>query len=245
MRRETELSVYSLVFAIQHENLSDPHSILVGEERFISRRIRHQAEKVVWDELTRADVARGGRLDGEFRDVLAVIQRAGTEYYGWVTGEEGSFALLVAASGRDAVAMVRTGETVSIELIRADYLAEEVIGRLPEVPAGRGKPISVLASDFAAGNNNAPTYLSGGASTRHPEARRLDALLRAPRTGGGKLYSARRDHSGTRRRSEDWVTYIDLEHGRWITYRTNGAEPFITAAPGTPQLLAGRLAELN
>lgn len=245
MRNGTEVSVYSLIFAIESEKLGDPHSVLVGEERFVSRRIRHKVERAVWDDLNQQGLASGNRLDDEFRDALATIQRAGTEYYGWITGGEDSYGLLVAASGRDAFAMVRSGGSAQIWRVRPEYIVDEVIARLPEVPSGRGKSISVLAADYTPASGSGPTYLSGGTSARHPEARRLDAFLQEPRLGGGKLYAATRDHTGRRQRSASWVTFLDFPHGRWLTYRTEGAEPSINAVPGTPQVLAKKLVELS
>jgi hypothetical protein len=245
MRNGTEVSVYSLVFAIESEKLGDPHAVLVGEERFVSRRIRHKVEKAVWEDLNQQGLASGNRLDDEFRDALATIQRAGTEYYGWITGKEKSYGLLVAASGRDAFAMVRTGESAQIWRVRSEYMVDEVIARLPEAQPGRGKSISVLATDYTPSTGGGPTYLSGGQSARHPEARRLEKFLQEPRLGGGKLYAATRDHTGRRQRSASWVTFIDFPHGRWLTYLTEGAEPSINAVPATHQVLAKKLAELS
>jgi len=144
--------------------------------------------------------------------------------------------------------VVRQGEAATIKPIRSEYIVDELIARLPDVPAAYGKPISVLESDYSgpgASGASGPSYMDGPPSARHQEARRLDALLRAPRIGAGRLYAARLDRAGRRVRSADWVAFLDLEPGRWVTYRVDGAQPSINAVPATPHVIAGRLTALR
>src|SRR2546428_126158 len=80
-------------------------------------------------------------------------------------------------------------------------------------------------------------------SARPQDARRLDALLRAARTGGAQLYAAGRDHAGTRHRSEECLTVLDIaQYGRWAVYPTSGrGERAVNAVPATPRLLVDKL----
>ena len=236
-RRAVELSVTALISLMQKENLGEAHAILAGGERYVSPRFQEEAERELRSELGRA------RVDDDFRDMLALVQRARVEYYGWITTGTETEAVLVAASGRAAVTLMRVRDRVTLTKADPDRLVESLILRLPEVPAGRGESISIRAADYVP-----PTgFLRKPAGPRSPEARRLDALLTAPRLGGAQLYTARRDHAGTRQRALDWITVLDLEQlGRWVVYSTQGrGERAVNAVPGTPRLLAAKLAELQ
>jgi hypothetical protein len=223
------LPVTTLVSLIQQESLGEPHPVLAGGERYVSHR------------FATVDV----QVDDTVRDAVARVQRARVEYYGWITDGNRSYAVLVAGRGRAAVVLVREGDRVRIEQADPDRLVQELIHRLPEVPAGRGDSISVRAADYARGGTGG-AVLRQATSSRSQQARRLDALLRAERTGGARLYTTRRDRTGTRHRAKEWISVLQLAgHGGWAVYTTAGGEPAIVAVPATSQLLAGKLSELN
>ena len=245
-RRAVELPVLPLVSLLRRENLGDPHAIFAGGERYVSPRFADEAATLLRQEL--ADAGLGGRdaLD-DLIDTLALVQRATLEYYGWVTAGDENFALLTASAGRRAVAVVRTGERVRFEAVDPDRLVEALVQRLPDVRPGSGDSVSVLATEFANRSSRSEgSIMRRTGSGRSDSARRLDALLKEPRTGGAKLYAAARDRAGVRTRSAEWLTVLDLAAGRWLVYPTLGrGERAVNAVPGTPQLLAAKLGELT
>jgi hypothetical protein len=242
-RRTVELSVFPLISLIRNKNLGDPHPIFAGGERYVSPRYADEAERLLRDELTEDGLGRRDALD-EFVDALTLVQRASSEYYGWMSSGEQRYATLVAGSGRRAVAVMRAGDRVTVERADADRLVEELVYRLPDVRTGAGESISVLAETFGA--RQAGAVLRHSKSARPEDARRLDALVREPRLGGAKLYAARRDQNGDRHRSREQLTLLDLTVGRWLVYPTLGrGERAINAMPGSPQLIATKLTELR
>lgn len=246
VRRAVELSVVPLFNLIQKENLGDPHPILSGGEGYVSPRFAAE-----WEREWRKDLADAGLGDREalrdFVNTLALVQRAGTEYYAWVGTNDESYALLVVASGRRAASLTRVGDRVTFEWADPDRLVESLVYRLPEVPAARGESISVLADEFAAANSRPRgSVMRRSAAARPDGVRRLAALLKAPRLGVAKLYAAARDPGGNRHRSDEWINVLDLADGRWAVYATRGrGQRAINAVPVTTQLLASKLIELR
>lgn len=242
--RAVEISVSPLFSLLQTENLGEPHTILAGGERYVSPRFVVESERVVRQEL--ADAGLGDKRDYlEFLDVVNVVQRASVEFYGWVVGSGQDYGLLVASRGRQAVSVLRTGETLRFERRDVDQMTDALVWSLPDVPVGRGEAISVGHTEFHS-RARAPGSVMRRASSARPEAaRRLDALLDVPRRHVTKIYAAKRDAAGNRQRSERWLTVLDLVDGRWVLSVTEARrEKWISAAPGTPQLVGDRLAEL-
>jgi hypothetical protein len=243
--RAVEISVSPLFSLLQKENLGEPHTILAGGERYFSPRFVVESERVVQRELSEAGL--GDRRDYlDFLDVVNVVQRATSEFYGWVAGSGEDYGLLVASTGRHAVSVLRTGERVRFERQEPEKMVDALVWSLPDVPVGRGEAISIGHSEFHSSQSRAPgSVMRRSASARPDAARRLDALLDAPRRFVTKIYAAKKDSRGVRQRSERWVTVLDLVDGRWAVSVTQARrEKWISAAPGTPQLLAERLGEL-
>lgn len=226
-RPAVELPVTTLVSLIEKANLGEPHAIFAGGERYVSPRFAEA----------------GGRVDERIMDVLALVQRARIEYYGWITHGDATATVLVAATGRTAAVVTRDDDRVRFDRADPDRLVESLVHRLPAVPAGRGESISIRVADYG----RSAGLLRQPVSARAREARRLDALLRAPRSGGARLYTARRDRAGVRQRAKEWLTVLDLVgQGRWAVYATAGrGERAVNAVPATPRLLATKLTELH
>ncbi len=245
-RRLVELSVLPLVSLLQRENLGDPHAVFAGGERYVSPRFADETAALLRQELAGAGL--GGRDDlYDFVDTLALVQRATTEFYGWVTSGDENYAVLTAATGRRGVTVVRSGDRVRFEVTEPDRLVEALVHRLPNVRAGAGDAVSVLATEFGSRSGRAAgSIMRRTGSGRSDGARRLDALLKEPRVGGAKLYAAARDRAGVRSRSAEWLTVLDLAAGRWVVYPTLGrGERAINAVPATPHVLAAKLSELT
>jgi EspG family len=242
--RAVEISVSPLFSLLQKENLGEPHTIFAGGERYFSPRFRAVADQVLQEELAEAGL--GDKEDYlDFVDMVNVAQRASTEFYGWVTGVGENFGVLVASYGRKAVSLVRFGDNVCFERCDVERMAERLVSRLPEVPVVRGDAISVNHAEFHAKLRASGSYMRRAAGARPDGARRLDALLDARRRFVTKIYAAKKDARGVRTRSDRWVTILDLVDGRWaLSVNETRQEKWINAAPGTPQLISDKLAEL-
>jgi hypothetical protein len=239
---KVELSIHTLYRLLQNENLGEPHAIFAGGERYYSPRFKQETDARLHRELHAAGISAPRGVDADFLDLLAVIQRAGTEYYGWLHDQEGLYSVLTATVGRQAVLAERIGENVTFERIEAVQALDSFLFRLPNVPAARAEAISVRMSDLTPAKPDGFSRRPVGP----PQVRRLEELMKQPRIGGGKLHTAKRDHRGKRTRATDWITAIDLEiGGRWAVYQTGRGERSVMAAPGTPQLIGNRLRELQ
>jgi hypothetical protein len=244
--RAVEISVFPLFSIIQKENLGEPHAIFAGGERYVSPRFAAEAERVLQQELKAAGLE--DRQDYlAFVDLVNVVQRATTEFYGWVIGVGDDYGVLVASHGRQAVGVVRSGESVRVERCELDRMVDALVWQLPDIPVARGDAISVGHAEFHASYSRVSGSVMRRAAGARPEsARRLDALLDARRASVTKLYAAKRDLSGVRQRSGRWLTVLDLvDGGRWALSVTHARQQkWINAAPGTPQVIGERLHEL-
>ncbi|MFC4854984.1 ESX secretion-associated protein EspG [Actinophytocola glycyrrhizae] len=243
--REVELSVLPLLSLMQKENLGEPHAIFAGGERYVSPRFSAEAQRVVQRDLAGAGLGERADFDA-FLDLVNVVQRADAEYYGWVTTADESYSVLVAAHGRSAVLVVRSGERVRFERCDLDRMIETLVWRLPDNGVAHGEPFSVRHNDFHAPRGRADGSVMRRSAAARPEAaRRLDALLDARRSAVAKLYAARRDMNGVRQRSERWLTVLDLVDGRWaLSVAQARGQRWIHVAPGTHQHIGDRVLEL-
>ena len=242
-RSAVELSLYPLVSMLKRARLGDPHPVLAGGERYVSHRFAGEAERWLDAELAEAGLSDRSQL-ADFTGMLAIIQRAQIEFYGWITSNDETYAVLVAAHGRSAFALTRRGDRVAFRRIGPDRLAAALLEQLEEVPPGRGEAISVREVEVARVGPR-PVLRRASDAARSEQARRLDALLRAPRRGGAKLYAARRDDAGNRVRSRAWLDLVDLPDGRWAVYTTTSrGERTIHAVTATAQFVAERLDDL-
>lgn len=240
--------MYPLISVIQQENLGDPHPVFSGGEGYVSPRFAGEAGRWLRAELAEAGLGDRGRMT-DFTGMLSIVQTARTEFYGWVTSNDGTntdtYAVLAAAHGNNAFVVARHGDRVSFRRARAERLAEALLEQLSDAPPGRGESISVREAEVATPGQKQVLRRASGGSTRSEQARRLDALLNAPRWGGAKLYAARRDDAGQRIRSRSWLDLIDVPDGRWAVYTTTvRGERTVNAVPATAPLVATKLHEL-
>ena len=96
----------------------------------------------------------------------------------------------------------------------------DVRKRLLHLPPGRGASINARAGEAQ-------------------RSRALVELMQRPRTGAAKLYAARRDRYGRRRRSESFISTIDCPDGRWLVVRCTDSrgERWVHATPATRHII--------
>jgi hypothetical protein len=135
------------------------------------------------------------------------------------------------------VVLTKAGPSVYIERLRPDDMTGAFLAQLPDVPPARGTSICAPPVEPAQ-----HSIMTRARSSIRDDRHRLEALMKQPRTGGAKLYGARRDHRGIRQRSTNWITVVDTQSGRWVTYLTEDGA--INAVPGTRQILASQLTKL-
>ncbi|MCG8917829.1 ESX secretion-associated protein EspG, partial [Actinokineospora sp. PR83] len=232
----------ALARVLRAEGIGEPHVVLAPSAYW-----RPAAEERELDARARAALAaegvvdRRGRLDVEVAASLAVLCRATTEYFGWLTSGPRSHGVLVAATGREAVLAVREGDTVVLRRARASRLAETVAEQTPDTRPAQAERAVLHRAVLAAA-----TAPADGASLLHPPpvspalrlARRVAAL---PATGGGQLHAAHRDGVGRRAVSASPVGYLDTEHGRFVNAPLPGPEERTVLAPGDRGTLAHHL----
>lgn len=141
----------------------------------------------------------GVRVDDTL-EALRVLAFADLEYFGWIGfNREVTLPVVAAAAGRHGVLALRDNGHVRIEAVHGDP-SDTLAACLPEVPPGRGASINAREEEARG-------------------SRALVELMQRPRSGVAKLYAARRDRYGRRRRSESFVTTLDCPDGRWLVVR--------------------------
>ncbi|MBW4717260.1 ESX secretion-associated protein EspG [Saccharothrix obliqua] len=157
----------------------------------------------------------GVRVD-DVREALRVLAFADSECFGWIAYDhEVTLPVIAAKAGRDGVFALRDNGHVRIGALDGDP-SDTLAACLPEVPPGRGSSINARAEEA-------------------PGSRALAELMRRPRTGVAKLFAAKRERYGRRRRSESFVTTIDCPDGRWLVVRyvDGRGQRWVHATPAT------------
>ena len=250
----------------RRENLGEPHNIFVDTQYWLDEEGERQALQRAGDDMAMHGVLMGRDLAPDFRDTLQILARPNVEYFGWITVRptdergESNLAVLAASVGQDGVLAVRDGDQVSIGPCSADGLAEALVDKMPNVPAGRGRAVNLPEREMrqlrAKRGNGAPGEAPGlpvdafnvfARQSMAEDARDLFTVLELPRSGGGELYAAARARSGERRRGPHPLVYMDTEQGRWIT-QLSGDQPgerWMVAAPANRSLLISKLHEMR
>jgi hypothetical protein len=249
LSRPLTLEADELVRLLRLENLGEPHIALKplgvwrpkAEEQQVESRIRAR-----FTQLGLIDPR--GRLDAELSASLAVLCRAGAEFYGWINQGDVTLAVLAAAIGREALLALREGDLVTLTQIRPESLPEVVIAQLPEVPPARGKAHNVLRSEaLAAVGGRANTEAGVGRRLASADVRAVQDIAAMPTTGGGELHVAVRDRMARRRAVRYPLRYADTTAGRWQNYMIDAGngEHRVLVAPASRADLVRRLQEMH
>ncbi|TDV55299.1 ESX secretion-associated protein EspG [Actinophytocola oryzae] len=249
LERPLKLHAELLARLVRMENLGELHVTLKPEAVWRPKADQDRIEVEARKEFMRLGLLDGrGRLDVEVAAALAVLTRAGAEFYGWVNEGEKTRGVLSAAIGREALLAVRDGQEVSITQIRPETLPVALVNKTADVKPSRGEAVNVLRSEMLASAGGRQRTAAGvGMRPAPPEVRIVQQIMAQPTTGGGELFVAVRDRMGRRRAVQDPLRYADTENGRWLNYTTTSSdgEQRILVAPATRADLAARLQEMH
>jgi hypothetical protein len=249
LEKPLKLHVEALARLVRLENLGDLHIAIKPRAMWRRKADQHFIEVEVRKEFMQLGLLDGrGRVDVEVAASLAVLTRAGAEFYGWINDGDNTKGVLAAAIGREAILAVRRGAEVTVTQIRPESLPMALVNQTPDVPPSRGEAVNVLRSEMLATVGGRQRTAAGvGMKPAPPEVRIVQQIIAQPTTGGGELYVAIRDRMGRRKPVDDPLRYADTENGRWLnaTTRTPDGDERILVAPATRNDLAARLQEMH
>jgi hypothetical protein len=177
---------------------------------------------------------------------LTVLCRASVEFFGWIHDGTRTIGVLTAAIGREALLAIRDGNVVRLSQIRSSRLPEMLVGQIPDLPAGRIRPMRIARAELAAttrdGRRRSETGV--GSYPASEQARMARQLANLPTLGTGELYVAVRDSMGRRRAVAEPLRYTDTPQGRYgYQITTAGGEGHVLIGGMTRPDLATRLRE--
>lgn len=230
----------------------EPHITLASAAVWHDPETDHAGDRTAWQVIADAGLCDETGFDRDLADSLAVLAWPTVEFYGWITHNDHTTAVLGAAIGADALLAVRQGDRIRLTPADPRRLAEMLIGCLPDVPPGRGVSATLPLATVRAELNPHHHALPGGVLQAvlpgtAPAVAPLTRLASLPATGAGELYTAVRGRNGVRRPSlPQAVTYQDTVEGRWLIQVVPGhGEEWVVVAPATPALLLNRLLEAH
>jgi hypothetical protein len=249
LEKPLKLHVEALARLVRMENLGELHVTLKPQAVWRRKSDQDLLEVESRKEFMRLGLLDNrGRVDVEVAASLAVLTRAGAEFYGWINEGDNTKGVLAGAIGREAVLAIRDGATVTVSQIRPETLPIALVSQTPDVRPSRGEAVNVLRSEMLATVGGRQRTAAGvGMRPAPPEVRILQQIIAQPTTGGGELYVAVRDRMGRRKPVPDPLRYADTENGRWLnqTTTTRDGEQRILVAPATRSDLAARLQDMH
>lgn len=249
LEKPLKLHVEALSRLVRMENLGDLHITIKPQAMWRPKADQERLEVEARKEFMQLGLLDNrGRVDVEVAASLAVLCRAGAEFYGWVNVGDKTKAVLSAAIGREALLAVRDGVMVTITQVRPETLPQALVNQTPDVAPSRGEAVNVLRSDMLATVGGRQRTAAGvGMRPAPPEVRIIQQIMSQPMTGGGELFVAVRDRMGRRKSVDDPLRYADTENGRWLNYTTNTSdgEQRILVAPASRADLAARLQDMH
>jgi hypothetical protein len=254
LEKQVTLSAGTLINLIRRRD-GEPHTVLAETPTWYSEEAQRKEDERANEELARQGLHGHRGLQPGLLATIEAVSRPQVEYFGWIDGGyEGkalSYTLLAGSAGGEAFVLARNPEYESIVLasVKPEELLEAFVTQIPKLAPGRGSPLAVPKSQVM-NTGRASTSQEDGFTVlrreqRNPSGQDADELRRIlalRRMGGGSLYVAVRGRSGSRRRIDRPVNYIDTSEGRWLTEEVPGSgEPLIAFTPANQQVLAERL----
>ncbi|MDQ3887425.1 MAG: ESX secretion-associated protein EspG [Actinomycetota bacterium] len=256
LRRRVEFSLLAYDVTWEQADVGPKHPALATPSPGATIEEREMLTRQAMDELAAVGLVHRGQVDRDLLDTWMVLARAQREYYGWFTPDGvGEHAVVVAATGPDAVIGVTDGSALALTPIRPTALVESLILALPGMEPARDRSISVPrgavdavlhgAEDEDGGSVLINT--AGGAGRHGTVARQLADLLRRPRRGGGQFFAAWRNRLGVRIRSRRRLNYLDTTHGRTLLTEIPGTDgrSWVLAVAGDDRRFAEQLDRLS
>ena len=254
LERQVTVSTSTLINLIRRRD-GEPHTVLAETPTWYSDEAQRKEDELANEELARFGLSGRRGVNPGLLATVEAVARPQVEYYGWIDGGyDGaslSYTLLAGSAGGEAFVLARNTEHEGVVLasLKPAELLEGFINQIPKLASGRGSPLTVPKSQVTNPNNTSSAeddgyavLRSGRKSTRSQDADEFRRILGLRRMGGGSLYVAARGRSGSRRRIERPVNYIDTSEGRWLTEEVPGSgEPLLAFTPANQQILAERL----
>jgi hypothetical protein len=187
-------------------------------------------QRAAWAQLEQYGLARGSQIHPDLASALRLVVEAGVEYWAFFSLKDGpQQSVLVVSNGEDALRIVLTpDQQFVLEPVRPDEAPQALVGALPPTPAGKGSPIT-LPEDALKQKpqtyDDTGSFMQQSRPTSTPNDQlvaQLKEIMGQPRTGGGQVFSAKRDHLGRKQRCLHPLTFIDTPSGRYIAAKSEG-----------------------
>lgn len=231
----------------------EPHPTLSSMPTFYDEDAQRTVDQEVNSLLTQHGLMGPRGMDRGLLNAIESISRPQLEYYGWFDGQfpgaPANFSVLAGSGAGGAFVLVRVIGEESV--ILAPERPEEVLsGFVNQIPPGRsaaGQLLITSKAEFLAGRDAVAegdyTVLRSARDAQPAApAKEMKRIMETPRTGAGTMYVAARNRSGTRRRCERPLNFVDTVEGRWLMEERPGrGDSLVVFTPATPQVLAERL----
>ncbi|GAA5157757.1 ESX secretion-associated protein EspG [Amycolatopsis dongchuanensis] len=230
----------------------EPHPTLSSMPVWFDESAQRGVDQEVNSLLTQHGLMGPRGMDRGLLNAVESISRPDVEYYGWFEGQfpgtPGNFTVYAGSGSGGAFVLVRvlTDDTVILAPERPEELLDGFVNQIPAARPAPGQPLVTTKAEFESGRDALPegeyTVMRSGRDAAPAPAKEMKRIMEAPRTGAGSLYVAARTRSGTRRRCERPLNFVDTTEGRWLMEERPGrGESLVVFTPGAPQVLAERL----
>jgi EspG family len=231
----------------------EPHPTLSSVPTWYDEDAQRTVDQAINTLLTEHGLMGPRGMDRALLGLIESISRPQLEYYGWFEGQfpasPPNFTVYAGSGTGGAFVLVRIvgEETVIVAPERPEEL---LVGFLNQMPAGRpgqGQPLVTTKSEFLSGRDAAvegefSVMRAAGGSAPPAPAKEMKRITESARTGAGSLYVAARTRSGSRRRGQRPLNFVDTSEGRWLMEeRPARGESLVVFTPATPQVLGDRL----
>lgn len=244
------LSASTYEVAWEHAKLGEMPIVIYVPPSGFEEWERDEVVRKAWGELEQLGLARYGELTDDFVAMLSVLARARREVDARLAlGKAGTPGAevrgMAAAIGDDGVLASLEGGKLSLRWIFSSGLARELVGLLPEHPAGPGSSVSLARAhiDPAAQRAGSSPYgfadalieLGVAGDKARTMARMMEGTFRR-----GQFGAAVRDREGRRHPARRAVAFHDTKAGRYfmVDRKTADGQVWTTVAPATSSLLA-------
>lgn len=237
LRSRVAIPVTALYQAWQAAGLPSLHRALLAQVDFNEALLEEgdlseleRMQRAAWAQLEQYGLARGSQIHPDLASALRLVVEAGVEYWAFFSLKDGpQQSVLVVSNGQDALRIVLTpDQQFVLEPVRPDEAPQALVGALPPTPAGKGSPIT-LPEDALKQKpqtyDDTGSFMQQSRPTSTPNDQlvaQLKEIMGQPRTGGGQVFSAKRDHLGRKQRCLHPLTFIDTPSGRYIAAKSEG-----------------------